>query len=878
MNSKDIRKAFFSFFMSKKHNIENSAAMVVKNDPTLMFTNAGMNQFKDIFLDFEIPKNKRVANSQKCLRVSGKHNDLEEVGVDTYHHTMFEMLGNWSFGDYFKKEAIEWSWELFTEVYNIDKNRLYVTVFEGDKKDGTQLDLESYKIWEKLVSKNQILNFGKKDNFWEMGGQGPCGPSSEIHIDLRNEEEILKTPGKDLVNQDHPQVVELWNLVFIEFNRNSRGLLTSLNKKHVDTGMGLERLAMVLQNKTSNYDTDIFKPLIENLEQISQKKYMSGSKSKKQETLNIAFRVIVDHLRAVSFSITDGQLPSNSGAGYVIRRILRRAIRYGYQFLDFREPFIYSLVPKLANNFSGVFDELKKNQEFITKIIQEEEISFFRTLSDGIKKMQEIVINQSKNKDQVISGKLAFELYDRYGFPLDLTQLIASENNLKIDIEEFHESLADQQKKSKIDAVKDYGDWITIKEDDVQEFIGYDHLEAKISITKYRSIINKGKEAFQLIFNLTPFYPEGGGQVGDTGQIENNIEKLFIKDTKKENGVIVHFVDRLPKNLKGSFIAKVNVERRNKISKNHSATHLLHDALRTVLGKHVEQKGSLVNEYYLRFDFSHFSKLSKEELVAVENLVKEKIREANPLVEERDTPLETAKKRGAMMLFGEKYADSVRVIQFGNSIELCGGIHVPNSAHIGNFIIKSESSISSGIRRIEAVSSNEADQITYNKVETYDAISKILKTQDNLSDAVEQLVIKNSELQKELDSFNQEKLKKLKSQLISNLDKSNSFSFIEYQSDLSAEQMKQIAFEIKGELSNFILLLTSNLNNKPIITLMISENLVQSKAWNAGSIIRDLSIEIKGGGGGQPFFATAGGSYADGLKKVIQKAKEIFKD
>lgn len=878
MNSKDIRKAFFSFFMSKKHNIENSAAMVVKNDPTLMFTNAGMNQFKDIFLDFEIPKNKRVANSQKCLRVSGKHNDLEEVGVDTYHHTMFEMLGNWSFGDYFKKEAIEWSWELFTEVYNIDKNRLYVTVFEGDKKDGTQLDLESYKIWEKLVSKNQILNFGKKDNFWEMGGQGPCGPSSEIHIDLRNEEEILKTPGKDLVNQDHPQVVELWNLVFIEFNRNSRGLLTSLNKKHVDTGMGLERLAMVLQNKTSNYDTDIFKPLIENLEQISQKKYMSGSKSKKQETLNIAFRVIVDHLRAVSFSITDGQLPSNSGAGYVIRRILRRAIRYGYQFLDFREPFIYSLVPKLANNFSGVFDELKKNQEFITKIIQEEEISFFRTLSDGIKKMQEIVINQSKNKDQVISGKLAFELYDRYGFPLDLTQLIASENNLKIDIEEFHESLADQQKKSKIDAVKDYGDWITIKEDDVQEFIGYDHLEAKISITKYRSIINKGKEAFQLIFNLTPFYPESGGQVGDTGQIENNIEKLSIKDTKKENGVIVHFVDRLPKNLKGSFRAKVNVERRNKISKNHSATHLLHDALRTVLGKHVEQKGSLVNEYYLRFDFSHFSKLSKEELVAVENLVKEKIREANPLVEERDTPLETAKKRGAMMLFGEKYADSVRVIQFGNSIELCGGIHVPNSAHIGNFIIKSESSISSGIRRIEAVSSNEADQITYNKVETYDAISKILKTQDNLSDAVEQLAIKNSELQKELDSFNQEKLKKLKSQLISNLDKSNSFSFIEYQSDLSAEQMKQIAFEIKGELSNFILLLTSNLNNKPIITLMISENLVQSKAWNAGSIIRDLSIEIKGGGGGQPFFATAGGSYADGLKKVIQKAKEIFKD
>ena len=878
MNSKDIRSAFFSFFKAKNHNIEQSAPMVLKNDPTLMFTNAGMNQFKDIFLEFEDPKNKRVANTQKCLRVSGKHNDLEEVGVDTYHHTMFEMLGNWSFGDYFKKEAIEWSWELFTEVYNIDKNRLYVTVFEGDQKDGTKIDTESSKIWEKLVNKNQILKFGKKDNFWEMGSQGPCGPSSEIHIDLRDDEEILKTPGKDLVNQDHPQVVELWNLVFMEFNRNSDGSLTSLNKKHVDTGMGLERLAMVLQNKTSNYDTDLFKPLIENLEQISQKKYMPNSKNKKQEILNIAFRVIVDHLRAVSFSITDGQLPSNTGAGYVIRRILRRAIRYGYQFLDFREPFIYLLVPKLANNFSGVFDELNKNQDFITKIIQEEEISFFRTLSGGIKRMEDIVNNHSKNNHQKISGKLAFELYDRYGFPLDLTQLIASENNLEIDIEEFNKSLANQQKRSKIDAVKDYGDWITIKEDDVQEFIGYDHTEAKIYITKYRSIVKKGKEAFQLIFNLTPFYPEGGGQVGDKGHIENNVEKLSIIDTKKENGVIVHFIDNLPKNLNASFKAKVNGERRNKISKNHSATHLLHDALRTVLGKHVEQKGSLVNEHYLRFDFSHFSKLTTDELVAVENLVKNQIREASPLIEDRNTPLETAKKRGAMMLFGEKYGNSVRVIQFGKSVELCGGIHVSNTAHIGNFIIISESSISSGIRRIEAVSSNEADQIIHNKLETYDAISKILKTQDNLSDTVEQLVIKNSELQRELESFNKEKLKKLKNQLLSNLDKSSSFSIIEHQSDLSADQMKQIAFEIKGELSNFVLLLTSNLNDKPIITLMISENLVQSRGWNAASIIRDLSIEIKGGGGGQPFFATAGGSDVRGLKKVIIKAKEIFKD
>ena len=878
MNSKDIRSAFFSFFKAKNHNIEQSAPMVLKNDPTLMFTNAGMNQFKDKFLEFEDPKNKRVANTQKCLRVSGKHNDLEEVGVDTYHHTMFEMLGNWSFGDYFKKEAIEWSWELFTEVFNIDKNRLYVTVFEGDQKDGTKIDTESSKIWEKLVNKNQILKFGKKDNFWEMGSQGPCGPSSEIRIDLRDDKEILKTPGKNLVNQDHPQVVELWNLVFMEFNRNSDGSLTSLNKKHVDTGMGLERLAMVLQNKTSNYDTDLFKPLIENLEQISQKKYMPKSKNKKQEILNIAFRVIVDHLRAVSFSITDGQLPSNTGAGYVIRRILRRAIRYGYQSLDFREPFIYLLVPKLANNFSEVFNELKKNQDFISKIIQEEETSFFRTLSGGIKRMKDIVNNQSKIKNQKISGKLAFELYDRYGFPLDLTQLIASENNLVIDIEEFNKSLVNQQKRSKIDAVKDYGDWITIKEDDVQEFIGYDQIEAQVHVTKYRNIVTKGKEAFQLIFNLTPFYPEGGGQVGDTGHIENNIEKLSIVDTKKENGVIVHFVDRLPNNLNASFKAKVNEERRNKISKNHSATHLLHDALRTVLGEHVEQKGSLVNEHYLRFDFSHFSKLSMDELFAVENLVKEQIREANPLIEDRNTPLETAKKRGAMMLFGEKYGDSVRVIQFGNSIELCGGIHVSNSAHIGNFIIKSESSISSGIRRIEAVSSNEADQIIFNKLEAFDNISKILKVQDDLSGAVQELVIKNSELQKELDSFNKEKLKKIKNQLLSNLDKSNSFSLIEHHSDLSADQMKQIAFELKGELSNFILLLTSNLNNKPVITLMISENLVQSKGWNAGSIIRNLAIEIKGGGGGQPFFATAGGSDVDGIKNVIEKAKEIFKD
>ena len=739
MNSKDIRAAFFTFFKSKSHSIENSAPMVLKDDPTLMFTNAGMNQFKDVFLEFETPENKRVANTQKCLRVSGKHNDLEEVGVDTYHHTMFEMLGNWSFGDYFKKEAIQWSWELFIEVYKIDKSKLYVTVFQGDEIDGTSFDNESYKFWEKLMPSDRILKFGKKDNFWEMGTQGPCGPSSEIHIDLRNDEEILQIPGKGLVNKDHPQVVELWNLVFMEFNRNSDGSLVPLKKKHVDTGMGLERLAMVLQNKNSNYDTDVFKPIIASLESISNKKYQIKKTDLINNKVDIAFRVIVDHLRAVSFSITDGQLPSNTGAGYVIRRILRRAIRYGYQFLDLKEPFVFELVPSLVNNFKGVFQDLTLQEEFIKKIIHEEEISFFRTLSSGIKRMDDIVKSQKKQKNDTVSGRLAFELYDRYGFPLDLTQLIASENRLKIDIIEFDKCLNEQKNRSKIDAVKDYGDWIVLKQDDVQEFVGYDHSSAKIIISKYRSLVVKGKTKFQLIFNLTPFYPEGGGQVGDTGFIEDNQGKITIMDTRKENGVIVHYVEELPKNLKSSFQAQVDLGRRTKISKNHSATHLLHHALRDVLGTHVEQKGSLVNENYLRFDFSHFSKLTNKELTLIEQKVNIQIREANSLIEERNIPMDLEKKKGAIMLFGEKYGDSVRVIQFGNSIELCGGIHVSNSANIGNFKISSESSISSGIRRIEALSDDKADEIINNKLIAYQSISELLKHPQDLFSAVELL-------------------------------------------------------------------------------------------------------------------------------------------
>ena len=669
MNSKEIRSAFFNFFQNKKHVIEKSAPMVLKDDPTLMFTNAGMNQFKDVFLEFEQAKNKRVANTQKCLRVSGKHNDLEEVGVDTYHHTMFEMLGNWSFGDYFKKEAIEWSWELFTEVYKLNPSQLYVTVFEGDNKDGTSFDKDSYDYWKEFIDVNHILKCSKKDNFWEMGAQGPCGPCSEIHIDIRSEEERKKLSGKDLVNQDHPQVIELWNLVFMEFNRTSNGQLEPLNNKHVDTGMGLERLAMVLQGKTSNYDSDIFKDLIDKIEKISGIGYQANNSSNKE---TIAIRVIVDHIRAVSFSIADGQLPSNTGAGYVIRRILRRAVRYGYQFLNFKEPFLYLLIDVLSENFKGVFDEINNNKDFIKKIVFEEELSFFRTLSSGIKRLDEIIDFHINKKKNIISGELVFELYDTYGFPIDLTKLIAVENQLKIDEKGFENSLDNQKNRSKVDAVKDFGDWTVLMQDDVQEFIGYDHVSSLVKITKYRSVKIKNKTSYQLIFNLTPFYPEGGGQVGDKGMIFNDNDKINIKDTKKENGVIVHYVDKLPKTLKATFTAQVDELKQLKTAKNHTATHLLHFALRNILGNHVEQKGSLVNSDYLRFDFSHFTKLTSEEILSIEKSVRAQISEGYQLKEERNVPIEIAKEKGAMMLFGEKYGDSVRTIQFGDSIELCG--------------------------------------------------------------------------------------------------------------------------------------------------------------------------------------------------------------
>ena len=871
MKSTEIRKAFTKFFKDKDHYIESSAPMVLKDDPSLMFTNAGMNQFKDIFLGFERPKHSRVANSQKCLRVSGKHNDLEEVGVDTYHHTMFEMLGNWSFGNYFKEEAINWSWELLTDVFKIDPNLLYVTVFEGDKKDGTSFDKDSFTIWENHVPKNRIIKCGKKDNFWEMGSQGPCGPSSEIHIDLRNEAEKSKVDGLELVNQDHPQVIEIWNLVFMEFNRTAVGILESLEHKHVDTGMGFERLCRVLQNKNSNYDTDIFAPLIGKLKEMSKMEYLGG-----EDKISIAFRVVVDHLRAVSFSIADGQLPSNTGAGYVIRRILRRAIRYGYQFLNFKTPFINQLLDELVLSFDGHYKELDAQKEFISKIIYEEESSFFNTLSSGVKRIEEIISQCRLKKVLEISGKQCFELYDSFGFPIDLTRLIASENNFSIDEDEFEKCLEEQRERSKSDAQKEVGDWTKIREDDVQEFIGYDHVKAAVKITQYRKVKIKKDDYFQLIFNLTPFYPEGGGQVGDSGLLVSENEKINIIDTKKENGVIVHFTKELPKNLDAEFIAQVDENARLNSAKNHSATHLLHYALRKILGSHVEQKGSLVNKQYLRFDFSHYAKLSKEELDEIEKLVNAEIRNGNPLIEERNIPLLLAKEKGAMMLFGEKYGDSVRTIQFGESIELCGGIHVNSTSKIGQFRIISEGSISSGIRRIEAITGEEADHFINEKLTTLKNISDILKQPNDILEAVINLQLKNTELNKKIEENRKAVVKQAKLKIVENAEDMGNFTLMYFNTNLTADEMKQISFQIKDKHEKTVLLLTSEMNEKPLISLMITEDLVKEMHWNAGQFIKDLSKLIKGGGGGQAFFATAGGSDVKGLTLIKEKTKSLL--
>lgn len=868
MKITDIRQTFMSFFESKDHKIETSALMVVKNDPTLMFTNAGMNQFKDYFLGYNTAKNSRIANTQKCLRVSGKHNDLEEVGVDTYHHTMFEMLGNWSFGDYFKEDAIGWAWELLTEVYKIDKSTLYVTVFEGNKADGTEMDQEAYDIWKKYIDEDRIILANKADNFWEMGETGPCGPCSEIHVDIRNDSEKAKIDGKSLVNKDNPQVIEIWNLVFMQFNRKADKSLEKLANTHVDTGMGLERLAMVMQGVQSNYDIDLFQYLIQHISKTS------GINYGKEESTDIAMRVIADHIRAIAFSITDGQLPSNNGAGYVIRRILRRAVRYGYQTLNLKEPFFYTLVEKLGDVMGGAFPELIKQKELIEKVVKEEEISFFRTLEQGIKKIDLLIQTAKSNNQTELKGGDVFELYDTFGFPLDLTALIASENNLTIDETGFQIELTKQKERGREATKIESEDWIELKEDDIEEFVGYDLLEADVYITKYRKVTQKKKEFFQLVFSITPFYAEGGGQVGDKGIIKNNEETIAIFDTKKENNLIVHMVKELPKQPTHKFRAIVNENKRKLSEANHTATHLLHHALRDVLGTHVEQKGSLVNDAYLRFDFSHFSKVTDEELAEIELKVNAAIKSHIPLNEKRAVPMSIAQEMGAMALFGEKYGDLVRVIQFDNSVELCGGTHVKNTSNIGMFKLMSESSVASGIRRVEAITSVTAESYYKERANQFEEIATLLKKPKKLVKAVEELLQKNMILQKEIDKLQKDKVKSLKAGLLSEVEHKDGVNFLSTQLKLDGGSIKDLCFQLKGEIENFIGVIGGESDGKATITIIISENIAKEKDLHAGNLVREAAKLIQGGGGGQPFFATAGGKNSAGLKDALAFVNE----
>lgn len=865
MESAEIRRLFLEFFEKKGHQIVPSAPLVLKNDPTLLFTNSGMVQFKDYFLGNATPKANRIADTQKCLRVSGKHNDLEEVGIDTYHHTMFEMLGNWSFGDYFKKDAIAWAWELLTEVYKLPKDKLYVTVFGGDKGDNLPVDEEAKELWKAFTSEDHILHGNKKDNFWEMGDTGPCGPCSEIHIDLRPDEEIKKKSGRELVNSDHPQVVEIWNLVFMEFNRKADGSLEKLPAQHVDTGMGFERLCMAIQKKTSNYDTDVFSPLINFIAEAA------GVKYKQDEKTDIALRVMADHIRAVSFAICDGQLPSNTGAGYVIRRILRRAVRYGFTFLNFKEPFMHKLVPVLANQLRSVFPELESQKDYVGKVIFEEEVSFLRTLERGLKRIEGL---------QSISGEQAFELYDTFGFPLDLTSLIARERGFSVDEAGFKTEMEKQKNRSKADASKETGDWVAVGKDVKTEFIGYDNLESEVKIVKYRRLKQKNKELFQLVFDKTPFYAESGGQVGDTGFIESANEKIYITDTKKENELIVHFTDALPENLNASFNAVVDRSKRQLSMDNHSATHLLHAALRQVLGKHVEQKGSLVNDKVLRFDFSHFAAMTTEELQKVEDIVNRKIRENIRLDEKRNVPIEEAKKLGAMALFGEKYGDFVRVITFDPkfSVELCGGTHVPATGQIGLFKIISESSVAAGVRRIEAITADEAEKYVNDNQKLLDQIKDLLKNPKDLLTAAKNLLEEKNQLEKKLEAVNQEKANQIKDQLAVKAAKNNGYTLIlEKVSVPNADALKNIAYALRNQFNDLLLVLAADVDGKPQVSVMIGEELMKSNKYHAGNMVKELAKEIDGGGGGQPFFATAGGKNLNGLDKVLLKAKDLIK-
>lgn len=885
MESNKVRQTFLDFFKSKGHQIVPSAPMVVKGDPTLMFNNSGMAPFKDIFLGNAPIKYPRVADTQKCLRVSGKHNDLEEVGVDTYHHTMFEMLGNWSFGDYFKKEAIAWAWELLTDVYKIDKSRLYVTVFEGSPEEKVPFDQEAYDTWKLYIEEKRILKGNKKDNFWEMGDTGPCGPCTEIHYDGRSDDERAKVDGATLVNNDDPRVIEIWNNVFMEFMRKADGSLEKLPKQHVDTGMGFERLVRVLQNKQSNYDTDVFTPLLNKIEELSGLRYKPQDEEnhKKQLVINIAMRVIADHIRTISFSIADGQLPSNTGAGYVIRRILRRAIRYGYQSLNIKEPFMYRIVPTLANQMGEQFPELISQKLLIEKVIKEEEQAFYKTLEVGLKRIDQVCIDLTNAKTgKVIDGKIVFELYDTFGFPVDLTSLIARGYDLSIDEKGFNKYLDEQKNRSRAATAVDTDDWVNIikatDENIVTEFIGYDELECDTQIVRYRKVKAKNKEQFQIVLTKTPFYAESGGQVGDSGTLENINEKVNITDTKKENGVIIHFCDRLPENVNANFTAKVNKSKRVFTENNHSATHLLHAALRQVLGTHVEQKGSLVNDEHLRFDFSHFSKITDEELHEIEKTVNTKIRE-NIQSNIQLMGIEDAKKTGAMALFGEKYGDIVRVVEFDKnySIELCGGTHVKATGQIGYFKITSESAVAAGIRRIEAVTALKAEEFFDQQLAMLHEVKTILKNNKDVIRSLSNLVEENAELQKQVHALYKEKAQSLKKDLISKVQNKNGINFIAEKIAFdSAEEIKNILFEIRNQVDNCVCVLGAEVKGKPSISVIIDDNLVKDKNLNAGNIIKDLAKEINGGGGGQPFYAQAGGSKLEGLNMAIEKAKALF--
>jgi len=878
MKSQDIRKAYLNFFESKGHLIVPSAPIVLKDDPTLMFNNSGMAQFKEYFLGNGTPKSPRIADTQKCLRVSGKHNDLEDVGFDTYHHTMFEMLGNWSFGDYFKKEALDWAWEFLTEVLKLDKDRLYVSVFEGNPSENVAFDQEAWDIWKQYVPEDRIILGNKKDNFWEMGDQGPCGPCSEIHIDLRTDAERAAVSGRSLVNADHPQVVEIWNNVFMEFNRKADGSLEKLPAQHVDTGMGFERLCMAMQNVTSNYDTDVFTPLIEKVEQITGLKYTSNevkNVSEEQNKTNIAIRVIVDHVRAVAFAIADGQLPSNTGAGYVIRRILRRAIRYGFTFLNTKEPFINKLVEVLANQMGEFFPEIKSQQQLVTNVIREEEASFLRTLDQGLQLLDKVVAETSGKE---VSGAKVFELYDTFGFPKDLTALILKEKGFSYNESDFESELQKQKARSRAASEVSTEDWSVLIPGNVETFVGYDQTENDVKITRIRKVDSKKDGIlYQIVLDNTPFYPEGGGQVGDKGTLVSANETIDIIDTKKENNLILHFAKQLPENLEAGFVAKVNTDLRTSTSKNHSATHLMHLALRNILGTHVEQKGSLVNPNYLRFDFSHFSKVSDEELRQVEASVNEQIEAQLQLQEYRNIPIQEALDKGAMALFGEKYGDSVRMIEFGESKELCGGIHVKNTADIWHFKIISEGAVAAGIRRIEAITGDAVKDFYKNQETTLAEIKETLKNPQDVLKSVASLQEDNAKLKKQIEQLLKEKVDGLKDNLLSDFQDINGINFLAKQVDLSMSSTKDLAQVIGTSKPNSFVFLASVEDNAPNIHCYISKELVAEKGLNAGNVIRELGKYIDGNGGGQPFFASGKGKNVLGIKDALEKAVDFIK-